>query len=365
MKLITILGTRPEIIKLSPVIPLFDKEFNHIIIHTGQHYDYNMDRIFFEQLKLRDPDYNLEIGSGSQAEQTGKMMIKIEEILIKEKPDAVLVFADPNTPLAGALAAAKLHIPVIHFEAGCRSFNKKMPEEINRIVADHCADLLLAPDKTAYDNLINEGIDNKKINIVGDVVFDATVRNKELAKNFSVLDKLNLVSERYVLVTIHRAENTDNQENLQGMIEFVNYLSRKIKVVFPVHPRTNKTLENLRLKLDKDVVVITPQGYLEFINLIENSRFVVSDSGGVQEETVIFNKCCIVARNETEWTRLTDIGKNILATNRKDNLIKFATLLLDDNELNRIKNIPFEHDKDVAVKVLNAVKYFCENELKK
>ena len=365
MKLVTILGTRPEIVKLSPTLPIFDKIFEHIIIHTGQHYDYNMDKIFFEQLHLRDPDYNLDIGSGRQAEQTGKMMMKIESILINVKPDAVLVFADPNTPLAGALVASKLHIPVIHFEAGCRSFNKKMPEEINRILTDHCSDLLLAPDKVAYDNLIREGFDEKQIHIVGDIVFDATNRNKQFITDSKILEKFGLTDNKYVLVTIHRAENTANKESLGEIVDFVKYLSSKIDVVFPLHPRTRDTLKSFGLRIDPKIKVVDPQGYIEFLKLISSSRFIVTDSGGVQEEAVVFNKCCLVARNETEWTRLTDIGKNILATNKKENLIKWSDKLLNDDELNRIKKISFEFENDVSTKVVNIIKDFMENDIKK
>jgi UDP-N-acetylglucosamine 2-epimerase len=239
LKVITILGTRPEITKLSPVLPVFDKEFDHKVIHTGQHYSYTMDRIFFEELRLRKPDYNLNVGSGTHAEQTAKMLIGIEKILIKEKPDYVVVFADPNTPLAGALAAAKLHIKVVHMEAGTRSFNRKMPEEINRVLIDHCSDILLAPDKKAVQNLAKEGIE-KNVYLVGSTAYEAALRNGEFAKNSNLLNKLKIKKREYILTTVHRAENTNDKKVLGELIGAVNNISEYIDIVLPLHPRTLK-----------------------------------------------------------------------------------------------------------------------------
>jgi UDP-N-acetylglucosamine 2-epimerase (non-hydrolysing) len=322
IKIATVLGTRPEITKLSPVLPLLDAEFENILIHTGQHYDYNMDRAFFEELRLRDPDYKLNVGSGTHAVQTGNMMIKIEEVLMTEKPRAVVVFADPNTPLAGALAAVKLGIPVIHMEAGCRSFNKNMPEEVNRILVDHCSSLLLAPDRTAHDNLIAEGVPENKIKTVGSTVFDVCARNKVFAEASKILERLNITPQNYIVATIHRAENTDNLEVLRGLISAFNAISKKRKIIFSIHPRTKKRLEATDIKIDSGVVLVDALTYFDFLKLLYNSQFVMTDSGGIQEEAAAFNIPAVVTRNETEWTYLTDAGKNVLASTNPDKIVK-------------------------------------------
>ncbi len=366
VKIATVLGTRPEITKLSPVLPLFDAEFEHVLIHTGQHYDYNMDRAFFEELRLRDPDYKLNVGSGTHAVQTGNMMIKIEEVLTKEKPAAVIVFADPNTPLAGALAAVKLGIPVIHMEAGCRSFNRKMPEEINRILVDHCSDLLLAPDKIAHDNLIAEGIPENKIRTVGSTVFDVCARNKVFANESKILEKLNIAPQKYIVVTIHRAENTDNLEVLRGLISAFNAISKKMKIVFSIHPRTKKRLQTTDIKIDSSVIVVDALAYFDFLKLLYNSRFVLTDSGGIQEEAAAFNLPAVVTRNETEWTYLTDAGKNVLASTNPEKIIQTTTeLIQNDSKLSEMKNISVKLAFGASQNVVDAIKEFLENGPKK
>src|SRR3989344_5463455 len=224
-KVVTICGTRPEWTKLSALIPMLDSEFNHILVHTGQHYSYNMDKIFVEELQLRPPNYCLEVGSGTQAEQVGKGMIEFEKILIKEKPDIVITFADTNAPITGALTAAKLPIPVVHIEAGAHSFNRIMPEEINRILTDHCSDLLFPADKTAYKNLVKEGVPKGKIFLLGRTVYEACLRTKKLALKLNLLEKLSLEKENYVLLTLHRSENTNNIEVLTGLINAINEIS--------------------------------------------------------------------------------------------------------------------------------------------
>ncbi len=363
VKIATVLGTRPEITKLSPVLPLFDAEFEHILIHTGQHYDYNMDRAFFEELRLRDPDYKLNVGSGTHATQTGNMMIKIEEVLMKEKPAAVVVFADPNTPLAGALAAVKLGIPVIHMEAGCRSFNRKMPEEINRTLVDHCSDLLLAPDKIAHDNLTAEGIPENKIRTVGSTVFDVCARNKVFAEGAKILEKLNITPQNYIVATIHRAENTDNLDVLRGLISAFNVISKKMKIVFPIHPRTKKKLENTEIKFDSRIVLVDALTYFDFLKLLFNSRFVLTDSGGIQEEAAAFNIPAVVTRNETEWTYLTDAGKNVLASTNPEKIIQIASELIEsDSKLNEMKSKSVKLAFGASQNVLNAIREFLKNE---
>ncbi len=360
-KVVTIAGTRPEWTKLSAMIPMLDNEFNHILVHTGQHYSYNMDKIFFEELKLRQPNYCLEIGSGTQAEQVGKGMIEFEKILIKEKPDIVITFADTNAPITGALTAAKLHIPVVHIEAGARSFNRIMPEEINRILTDHCSDLLFPVDKTAYKNLVKEGIPKSKIFLLGRTVYDACLRTKKLVSNLNVLEKFNLEKENYVLLTLHRSENTNNLEILKGLINAINEISSIVKIVFPIHPRTKKILEENNLKLNGKITIIEPQGYLEFTSLLINAKFVMSDSGTIQEEAVIYNVPCIILRNETEWTEFVEKGKNILATTDQNKIIEIAKeLLTDQNKIPELKAIKIKQKKNVCRKIIEIIK----NELK-
>ncbi len=360
MKIITILGTRPEITKLSPVLPVFDKHFDHKLIHTGQHYDYNMDKVFFEQLNLRDPDYQLGIGAAnlSHAEQTARMMIEIEKIVLREKPDWVLVFADPNTPLAGALVAAKLNIPLIHMEAGCRSFNKRMPEEINRKLCDHCADLLLAPDEVAKKYLLREGLDEKIIHVVGSTAITAARRNAEIGKKTStILKRLELKKDEYVLCTIHRAENTNDTDSLKGIIEAVNALAEKKTIVFPVHPRTKKILDRENIRLSSRIRTTDPVDYLNFLTLLDNAYFIMSDSGGIQEEAAALNTPCLVLRNETEWTYLLDLGKNELIGTNKEKIISRISELMDSPDvIKKMSEIPLIRDEDVAAKVIEVIK---------
>ena len=356
-KVVTIAGTRPEWTKLSALIPILDKEFEHILVHTGQHYSYNMDKIFFEELKLRQPNYSLEVGSGTQAEQVGKGMIEFEKILLKEKPDLVIVFADTNAPLTGALVASKLHIPLAHIEAGCRSFNKKMPEEINRIVADHCSDYLFPADKTAYKNLVKEGINKNKIYLTGRTIVDACIRTKKLALENNILQRLNLEKEKYVILTIHRAENTNNLNVLKGLIEAVNSISTMIKIVFPIHPRTKKILDENKIKLNSNILITEPLGYLEFTNLLINSKYAMTDSGSIQEEAVIYDIPCVILREETEWVEFVEKGKNILASTDTDKIITINNELLNNPEkIKEMKNIKIKHKKNVCKKIVIILK---------
>jgi len=356
IKIITILGTRPEITKLSPLLPLLDSHFNHKIIHTGQHYDHNMDRVFFEELNLRKPDYLLNVGSGSHAEMTAKMMIGIENILLEEKPDGVIVFADPNTPLAGALVASKLHLPLIHLEAGCRSFNKKMPEEINRIICDHCADLLLAPDNVASQNLLKEGLSSDKIRIVGSTAWQSSLRNLGIAREKSqILSKLCLDKKKYALLTIHRAENTV-PEILPGLVNAMNKISERIPLIFPRHPRTKNAMEEQNLTFNENVKVIDPVGYLDMLALLDNASFVMTGSGGLQEEAAALNTPCLVIRNETEWTYLTAAGKNILISNEEEKILEKVNFLLDYPEnLENMKNVRLDLNTNVAERILEVL----------
>ncbi len=365
MKICTILGTRPEIIKLSPLIQELedDPEFEHKIIHTGQHYDYNMDKVFFEDLHLPAPNYSLNIGSHSSGKQTGMMLEKIETILLLEKPDLVIVQGDTNTTLSGALAASKLHLPLLHIEAGCRSFNREMPEEINRIITDHISNYCFAPDEKSIINLKREGVIDNKIFNVGSTAFDAALRNRKLVNVEQVLLENNLKKNEFVLVTIHRAENTDNILNLQNIIAALNELSNKITFLFAIHPRTKKILEANNLYLNENIKITGPQSYLSFLALLSSCRFCVSDSGGIQEEALVFNIPCLIPRNETEWTRLVDAGKNILMGTDKEKIVSIITKLLDDSELQKIKDIKYDYNMGVDKKIVNLIKEIKYNNI--
>lgn len=332
-----ILGTRPEIIKMSPVITECEKQgLDYFILHTGQHYSYEMDRIFFEMLNLPQPDYNLDVGSGTHASQTGKIMLGIENILSKEQPDVVLVQGDTNTVLSGSLAAAKLHIKIGHVEAGLRSFDRSMPEEINRIVSDHVSDYLFAPTETSYRQLVKEGIDPEKIFVTGNTVVDAVYQNIEIAKNkVNILKDLGLSSKKYILVTFHRAENVDIKERLKGIITGLKLIKDyfSLPVVFPIHPRTEKMIEKFGFSLE-EINVIPPQGFLEFLQLEANAKFVLTDSGGLQEETCILGVPCITLRDNTERPETLEVGSNVLAGVNPSTMLSLAKNAVIDKSWN-------------------------------
>lgn len=313
MKIVSVVGARPQFIKCAPVSRTIRKHHEEILIHTGQHYDPEMSDVFFEELDIPKPDYNLGIGSGTQGEQTGKMLIEIEKVLLKEKPDIVLVYGDTNSTLAGALAASKLHIKVAHVEAGLRSFDRAMPEEINRVITDHISNILFCPTDTAVMNLKNEGITEGVYN-VGDVMVDALQYNKKIAESKStILQDLNLNPKDFLLATVHRASNTDNKKNLSSIVEA--FSDAEETIVFPIHPRTRKYLKeyNLWEKVLKNTKVIHPVGYLDMLKLESNARKILTDSGGVQKEAYMLGVPCITLRDNTEWVETVEEGWNILA----------------------------------------------------
>jgi UDP-GlcNAc3NAcA epimerase len=313
MKIITVLGARPQFIKAAPVSRVLREKHQEIIVHTGQHYDNNMSDIFFEELHIPKPDYLLSVGSGSHGKQTGEMLIKIEEIVLKEKPDYLLVYGDTNSTLAGALVAAKLHVPVIHIEAGLRSFNKNMPEEINRIMTDHVSEYLFCPTGTAVKNLKDENITHHVYNI-GDVMYDAVLYNRELAEEKStVLSENGLEKKGFHLITIHRAENTDDIQNMKNILEAFSKIET-VKV-WPLHPRTKNKLASYGLDL-KDIPnlkVIEPVGYLDMLTLEANAQKIITDSGGVQKEAYFMKVPCVTVREQTEWVETLEEDANILA----------------------------------------------------
>ena len=285
-------------------------------MHTGQHYDHGMSQIFFDELDISEPDLNLGVGSGSHGWQTGQMLVRIEEVLLEEKPDYVVVYGDTNSTLAGALAAVKLHIPVAHVEAGLRSFNREMPEEHNRVVADHCSDLLFCPTQTAVDNLAREGIATG-VHLVGDTMYDAVLQFSSIArKRSTILEDLGLESKTYLLTTIHRPYNTDIPENLRNIFQAFDEIGEII--VFPAHPRTSKKIAALESSFSQELVpgnikIIEPVGYLDMLVLEENARLILTDSGGMQKEAYFFGVPCITLRPETEWVETVESGWNVVA----------------------------------------------------
>lgn len=311
-----VLGTRPEIIKMSPLIRECEaQEQDFFILHTGQHYSFEMDKAFFDDLELPHPWYNLDAGSGSHAEQTGRIMAGIERILVDEKPDAVLVQGDTNTVLAGALAASKLHIKIGHVEAGLRSFDRSMPEEINRVVADHVSDYLFAPTEMAGDNLLEEGIDQSHIYITGNTIVDALYQNLEISKRSGdVLKELGLMPAEYFLVTAHRQENVDSEDRLKSILKGLELVHNKysLPILFPVHPRTEKMIREFGIQ-PGGVTLIKPQGFLRFLQLEANARLILTDSGGVQEEACILGVPCVTLRDNTERPETIQAGANMLA----------------------------------------------------
>lgn len=335
MKIGVILGTRPEIIKMSPIIRECEKRgLDYFTLHTGQHYSYKMDQIFFEDLELPQPEHNLDVGSGSHAQQTGKIMAGIEEVLDHERPDMVLVQGDTNTVLAGALAASKMHIKVGHVEAGLRSFDRRMPEEINRVVADHLSDYLFVPTTTARKNLLREGILEEKISITGNTIVDAVYQNLEISKRkVCPLEDLGLAENEYFLVTIHRAENVDNRERLKEILKGFVLISKEfsLPVIFPVHPRTRKRIEDFGIDLD-ETRAIDPVGFLEFLQLETGARLVLTDSGGVQEETCILGVPCVTLRDNTERPETLEVGSNILTDNDARLINKNVLLMMERGE---------------------------------
>jgi len=363
MKILTIVGARPQFIKASAVSWSLkaDSEIHEILAHTGQHYDYGMSEIFFKELNIPQPNYNLGIGSGLHGQQTGKMLMEIEKVLQQEQPDFVLVYGDTNSTLAGALAASKLHIPVIHVEAGLRSFNRQMPEEINRVLTDHASDYLLAPTETAVHNLTQEGIPPHKIFLVGDVMYDASLYfAHKAAQQSQILETLALEPRQFCLATVHRAENTDNPQSLQNIFDALINLSKTIQVVLPLHPRTQKVLQNLDLieAVQQSIRLIDPVGYLDMISLEKNARLILTDSGGIQKEAYFLEVPCVVLREETEWVELLEVGWNILASPTSSDSLANAIqhhLTLDPSKLD---HPPFYGDGSTGKKILDLLKTF-------
>jgi len=322
MKIITVIGSRPQFIKISAMCNTIKKYNNieHIIIHTGQHFDFNMSQIFFKDLEIQKPKYNLNINCLNHGAMVGKQIEKIEKILISEKPEFVIVYGDTNATLSGAIAASKLNMRVVHIEAGLRSFNKDMPEEINRILVDHCSEFLFVPTKNAENNLINEGININNIFLVGDIMYEVYNHYGNLAQNSSkILDQLKLKPKEYYLVTIHRQETTENIEKLICIIDALSESPKKI--IFPIHPRTKNIIEKYNMNYNNIIEFIDPIGYMDMAKLQKNAKKIITDSGGMQKEAYFYKVPCITLREETEWVELVEKNVNVLVGSCKSSII--------------------------------------------
>ena len=350
IKIITIIGARPQFIKAAALSYhlIEEKDIEEIIVHTGQHYDKNMSQVFFRQLGIPKPKYLLNSGGKSHGAMTGHQLIEIEKILLKERPDYVLVYGDTNSTLSGALAASKQIVPIIHVEAGLRSFNMEMPEEINRILTDRLSKILFCPSKQSQKNLISEGFENFncKIYCVGDIM-------KDTIKLF--LDKFNLESPfdfPYGVCTLHRQENTDNIDRFKELINALNEIASYQRIIFPIHPRTKSILDKINLKLNPNILFTNPMSYMEFMNHISHSEIILTDSGGLQKEAFFMKKNCLVLRHETEWTELIDTNHNILCSSKEEIVNAFS----NHSSLNKDFNKPIYGDGNTSEKIIQLIK---------
>lgn len=377
MKIISVIGARPQFIKAAVVSrKLIETGIDELLIHTGQHYDFNMSDIFFKELNISEPNYYLNIGSASHGEQTGRMLWDIEKVLLKEKPDGVLVYGDTNTTLSGALAAAKLHIPVAHVEAGLRSFNKKMPEELNRILTDHVSAFLFSPTETGLDNLQKEGFSNilrageevpssisppLAVN-VGDVMFDIALAMKERVNEAEVLNKYGLKSGDFLLTTIHRAENTDTPGHLEDIWNALKEAAISGKTVFfPLHPRTRKILKTTGLldqSLPGNMILAEPVSYMEMVVLESHARVILTDSGGVQKEGYFFGTPCVIARQQTEWVELLETGSHALTGADREKILSNLETYWKRDTIQTTERTGFYGDGNASGKIAKILKQF-------
>ncbi len=330
LKFISVVGARPNFMKVAPLHRVFSAmdTVHHMIVHTGQHYDQNMSKVFFEDLELPKPDVYLGIGSGTHAEQTARVMIEFEKVLMSEKPDLVIVVGDVNSTVACSLTASKLLIPVAHVEAGLRSFDRTMPEEINRMVTDILSDYLFVTEESGVVNLKNEGVNEKKIFLVGDVMIDSLILYREKAKLSDIKNNLGVSAGKYTLVTLHRPSNVDNRENLETILKIFRGIEEHGRIIFPIHPRTRKRIEEFGLSPQfaavKNLVLTDPLGYLDFLNLMMDAKIILTDSGGIQEESTFLNVPCVTLRENTERPITLEVGTNVLTGLSVDKVVTLA-----------------------------------------
>ena len=360
MKIMNVTGARPNMMKVSPLIDEMrrHKGLNPILLHTGQHYDEKMSKVFFDDLSLPEPDIYLGVGSGSHAEQAARVMVKFEKVLLSERPDMVLVVGDVNSTMACAITAAKLHIPLAHVEAGLRSFDRRMPEEVNRIITDSVSDYLFTTSEDANVNLKREGISDDKIFFVGNVMIDTLLRHLRGAEMSDIIHRLNVKEREYALLTLHRPSNVDGKDSLGEILDALLYIQNKIKVIFPLHPRTLKMIKEhgfLSFTREmKNLITVDPLGYLEFLQLMNYARFVLTDSGGIQEETTILKIPCLTLRENTERPVTVTEGTNVIVGNCKDKIIKEVENILNNG--GKTGRIPQLWDGKAAERIVDIIR---------
>ena len=365
MTVACVVGTRPNFIKIAPILEAMKTypKLQPCLVHTGQHYDFQMSAVFFEDLDIPPPDIHLNVGSGSHSLQTAKIMIEFEKTALEIQPDLVLVVGDVNSTLACSLVATKLHIPVAHVEAGVRSFDKSMPEEINRILTDAVSDYMFTPSEYGCVNLRQEGIPEEKIFLAGDVVIDTLLKYKDKASMIPILSELGLQERKYALITMHRPQNVDSKENLIKILDAIQEIQNEIQIVFPIHPRTRRRIDEFQLieKLSDmgNLIVIEPMGYLRFSNLMMNARFVLTDSGGMQQETTMLNIPCLTMRNNTERPETIRYGTNKLVGNDTQRIIKESSTILHGPD--KVRMYPELWDGHAANRIMETIDKFPTN----
>ena len=359
MKILSIVGTRPNFMKIAALVDEIKKAKNveHVLIHTGQHYDKEMSKLFFDDLQLPKPDINLGVGSGSYGEQIGNIIIGLEKVVKEQNPDLVIVVGDVNSTFAGALVAKQLGIQVAHIEAGLRSFDLSMPEEINRMLTDRISDMLFTTEDSGNKNLISEGVDKKNIFFVGNVMIDTLLKHKKESEKSDILKKLSIKKENYAVLTLHRPANVDSKKNFENIILILEELQKKIKIVFPMHPRTKKNINALELNKKisgmKNLVITEPLGYLDFLHLMAESKLVLTDSGGIQEETTVLGVPCITLRGSTERPVTVEQGTNIIVSTDKNKIIKAANKVLKGAKFK--SKIPQLWDGKAAQRIIKVI----------
>tara|TARA_B100002051_G_C16744951_1_gene646920 strand:- start:1683 stop:2762 length:1080 start_codon:yes stop_codon:yes gene_type:complete len=359
MLILSVVGARPNFMKMAPIIlELKNLNMHNMLIHTGQHYDWNMSEVFFKDLSIKKPDIFLNVGSSSHSVQTADVMVKFEKICVKHKPKLIIVAGDVNSTLACALVAAKMCIPLAHVESGLRSFDNKMPEEINRILTDRISDLLFVTEKSGIDNLITEGFSREKIHFVGNSMIDSLVTHLDKAIQLKPWQKFDLEINTYCLITMHRPSNVDNDEALKNIISMLNNLSKKIPVIFPVHPRTRNNLKKLSLEVNNNVIIADPMSYLVFIGLLAKARIVITDSGGIQEETTFLGIQCITFRENTERPVTINEGTNHLVGVNVDSVLKKINDVL--NGETKKGNVPEKWDGNSSKRISNIIARFLK-----
>jgi UDP-N-acetylglucosamine 2-epimerase (non-hydrolysing) len=369
-KILTLIGTRPEIIKMSAILPLLDEQFDHVLVHSGQHYSYGMDAVFFAELELRAPDHKLEVGSVPPAAQVGRIMERFEQIVLECEPCAVVVQGDTNTTLAGALVAAKYRhtgLKLLHVEAGTRSGIAHQPEEVNRTLVDRVSDLLLVPYGPDREALAAEGIAGDHVIVTGSTVFDSCMRMAELLDGSDLAAQHGLEAGRYVLATFHRQETVDQRSTLEGVVSALRRLASRLPVLVPIHPRTRKCLSQFGLSLDHENIVVTePVGYRAFVGLLKNARFCLTDSGGIQEEAAFLRVPSVVVREKTEHRRYVDAGMHVLTGTDAHRIEQAAMPLAEnDEELARRRSVPVDFEVGVAGRVVGEIEAYLKRTAEK